>query len=796
MTMNEGLNTYSRWIMLGDGLQMRKLSLAVMALFVVSLSFSMPVFSQNQTAYEGPGFETSYPEENMLFLKGVEGSPYLDRNWTTVTGLPSGSTSFSKTSSFTLPTIVDAQTPPVIEPFRFEGNITVRLYASLETTSNACSATNIPLGGPLGSETQFSVTLSMGGFEALSSVTTDSIVMSKDRTDPHIFEATAYDLNVSMNSGDEIRLSIQVSHECAVSGTLWWGSYDSRTGVILDGQIIETELNVVIDHNRMARIEFTPISPWGGSDFSAQSIELVGPMEWREMWHGSIDPKKWLDHFESPDGLSKGESNRTVRTWSTEEPLTPGNYMLDACFTLSDQDPGETCHSWAMLRFHVPEDDPPLLGSFFAAIIVCVGLIAWFGASLRGANLPLPAYAAIILLAIASSFTAIHLPEIDSNSYREGGAAPPFFLLSHDSELGAVSLSELMEDSDVVVIGMFTSGSPNAKRQMNDFQIAENILSQDGVRASFVQIATGEGLQAFNIDDYANELNGTWPLLLDDSTVGASLPSGATDAVIVIDSAGFIAEWSPGSMPSSQIKEASEKASSGSGNSPIKLVSMLLGTSLLPLFVLGMPSDRKFNPPEQPLIPAAGAFLTIFASSIGFLIWAIPVSLFSSLGMGAQWVFVEILISLTLVYHGFSMLLRGNIFEIERISDKFHSLLGVNYREWRGVKTFSEDVYLGLWLAWLTWLLEPSLIAQGVGAVARSSITGAIFSPFLLFGFSICAGLSVLIVRSFVILFGRIPRLLGMLSVGVRPRAWGVVVGLLGVWTLVSIIIGPLYSAI
>ena len=107
--------------------------------------------------------------------------------------------------------------------------------------------------------------------------------MSKDRTDPHIFEAIATNVNVSMNSGDEIRISIQVSHECAVSGTLWWGTYDSTTGIIFDGDIIDSNLNVIIDQNRRARIEFTPISPWGASDFSAQAIELVGPMPWREM---------------------------------------------------------------------------------------------------------------------------------------------------------------------------------------------------------------------------------------------------------------------------------------------------------------------------------------------------------------------------------------------------------------------------------------------------------------------------------------------------------------------------------
>ena len=45
--------------------------------------------------------------------------------------------------------------------------------------------------------------------------------------------------------------------------------------MIFDGHMIEAELDVV-DQNRMARIELTPFSPWGASDFSAQSIELVG----------------------------------------------------------------------------------------------------------------------------------------------------------------------------------------------------------------------------------------------------------------------------------------------------------------------------------------------------------------------------------------------------------------------------------------------------------------------------------------------------------------------------------------
>ena len=147
---------------------------------------------------------------------------------------------------------------------------------------------------------------------------------------------------------------------------------------------------------------------------------------------------------------------------------------------LTDQDPGETCHSWVMLRFNVPEDTPPILGSFAAVASVFLGLLAWAGASMRGSQLPLPAYGSVLLLALACSGTALGLPDIDSENYREGSAAPSFILLSHDPDSGAKSLSGLLGESDVAVLGLFTPGSPNAERQMDDFDSAAKVLAMDG----------------------------------------------------------------------------------------------------------------------------------------------------------------------------------------------------------------------------------------------------------------------------------------------------------------------------
>ena len=86
------------------------------------------------------------------------------------------------------------------------------------------------------------------------------------------------------------------------------------------------------------------------------------------------------------------------------------------------------------------------------------------------------------------------------------------------------------------------------------------------------------------------------------------------------------------------------------------------------------------------------------------------------------------------------------------------------------------------------------MIAQGVGSMARSGILGTTLSPLMLIGFGISAGLAVSILRSLPLLLGKYAAIIGLLSVGVRPRAWGVSVAIMGVWTLISISMGSLAS--
>lgn len=759
------------------------------ALFMLSLMICSPLASSQSTSGpEGPGESWTLPSEHNLFLKGELTDPFLDRNWSKLTGEPLGRAEFTKSSSAFSPTLIDIQSAPLSESLRFQGNVTVKLYASLETTNDACRLSNV-LPGSAGSETSFIVWLSMGSDPVLSQVSSNSLAMEESFGMAHEFTVQANDVNVSLSSGDMISLRVDVQHECIQGGVLWWGSYDAGSRIILEGDILDPSLEVKIDTNRMARVQFTPLSPWGESDFDWQVMEIVGPMDWDEMVHGNGDEEQRLDHFEIPHTTMVGEANRSVRAWSADKPLSPGKYMVDGCFVLTDQEPSSTCHSIGMLRFEVSEDPDPLLGSSWAVLIIPLSVILWIFFSIREATLPLMAYLVVLLLAISVLGPASQLPDIDPESEGGRGAAPSFVLLSHSSDQVSISLEDLMDGSDAVVVGLFQSGSPYAEHQRGDFESAKIILDQD---VKFVQIATGGELSAVNLDGHALSINESWPLLMDepDSSTGSAFPSGPTDAVIVIDPAGFIASWSPGTMSPNEISDAVESGLKGSGNGPYALFSMIISTALLPLIILGLPTtNRREDEPGKGMNPFVGVIMTTAAAGLGFAIWAVPISVMASMGLSSSWLLIEIALSMILIYHGLSTLVKGSIIEVEKLSPILYSKLPSAYREWRGQSDFTRDAYLGLWLAWLSWLRMPYLVPQGIGSIARSGLLGPITSILVLSIFIVSAGVVVSVVRAIASSFGKTSFLLGQMSKGIRPRAWGLASSVLGLWMLTSLVV-------
>ena len=157
------------------------------ALFVLSLMLASPLASsQSTTGPEGPGESWDLPTTHNLFLKGDLSEPFLDRNWSKLTGEPLGKAEFTKTGSALSPNLIDIQSAPLSESLRFEGNVTVRLFASLETTNDACRLSNV-LPGSAGSETSFTVWLSMGSNQIMAESSTNSLAMEESFGSAKIF---------------------------------------------------------------------------------------------------------------------------------------------------------------------------------------------------------------------------------------------------------------------------------------------------------------------------------------------------------------------------------------------------------------------------------------------------------------------------------------------------------------------------------------------------------------------------------------------------------------------------------
>ena len=82
--------------------------LFLMLMLLTAVSASSIANAQDTEDSEGPGITWELPENHMLYMKGTEQQPFLDRNWTTNTGEPLGKAEFTKLAvsytHLTLPT--------------------------------------------------------------------------------------------------------------------------------------------------------------------------------------------------------------------------------------------------------------------------------------------------------------------------------------------------------------------------------------------------------------------------------------------------------------------------------------------------------------------------------------------------------------------------------------------------------------------------------------------------------------------------------------------------------------------
>ncbi|HII52499.1 MAG TPA: hypothetical protein HA329_01825 [Candidatus Thalassarchaeaceae archaeon] len=89
---------------------------------------------------------------------------------------------------------------------------------------------------------------------------------------------------------------------------------------------------------------------------------------------------------------------------------------------------------------------------------------------------------------------------------------------------------------------------------------------------------------------------------------------------------------------------------------------------------------------------------------------------------------------------------------------------------------------MGVWVALLTTIAEPTLVAQGVLSAANISIIGPLLAIVALVAFSIVGGCMVVACRLIVAVTGRLARIIGPMSMRIRIRTWGLGIIVIGLW--------------
>ena len=788
---------------MGGSTSVRLLTMVAIICLMGSMLVSAPTTSSVEAQSSegdfptGPGLNWTMPSKHRLFVNGTSTADNLDRDFPYFTGEPP-SESFGIGSN----TVIEVSSEPATETVVLSGEAQVYVYASLVAKSDVCRASQF-IDGVTG-KTSFTIWLDIGTTTVIDGVQSELLAMENAWEGAHEFFVNSTYNNVTFGAGDTIDLVIQSNHNCAIEGRVHWDAYQAATGAVLEGEMLQPELTVTTDSSGLARIEFTPISPWGMADYSYQYLDVVGPLGgWEEARHLKTMPAEevHVEHFQIPQGERMVEANRTALLWVTNDSLAPGKYMVDACFILTAGDFNEDCdsedsdHIIAVYRFEVAERNQAMVGSGLFWLASIVSLVSYLGIRIRTTMLPWPTLVLLLVLAISSMAPASTLPDVSIGATRDDSAAPRFDLLQHPySGQGSISLGELLSGKDALVIGIFQSGSPNAEQQKRDFDNASDRL---GDSTSFVQIATGEGVRPTDLDNYASMLNGSWPLLIDESKgeVATQYPTGISDGVIIVDSAGFISTVGSGSMSATQIVNAVDNSRKGSGQSMFDILALVVPTALLlPLVVLALPR-KKTEVPETALPPGAGLGGTIGAAGFGFLTWALPLAVLSPM-LGGFWSIVELGLMAWLAWQGLSLAIHGEVHEIAFLSRKLYGRMSEGYQGWREESDFTRDVMLGHWVGWISWLAHPMMIPQGVGALASVSLTGLLLAGPALVAYALVAGLAVLIVRVIATIAGPFSRLAGLLGEKETPRLWGFMLIGFAAWWFVWLLTGPIRNMI
>ena len=170
------------------------------------------------------------------------------------------------------------------------------------------------------------------------------------------------------------------------------------------------------------------------------------------------------------------------------------------------------------------------------------------------------------------------------------------------------------------------------------------------------------------------------------------------------------------------------------GGGPTSLMtyfSVLFPTGLFLIF-LALPR-QGWTKPEEPLPPGALWASIVIAGGIGAIMIHLPALLVSLLPISASFTYVvSVIMFVWFAFMCAMTLRRGSPYEADIIGSFIHKMTPTSFQQWRPREDMQRDVFLGIFIGWLSWMAEPSLVAQGVGAAALNGGMGSslrFFSP-------------------------------------------------------------------
>ena len=754
-------------------MRQRSITFVLLALLFGVLATGAVDASEDET-YE-PGFvEWDINPMERLFVEGLNVEEAVLQRGRTDNAVGSHPVNYG---AGTVP-IFTISSEPLQNPINATVNMTVFMSAYIDG-----------VGGPQFCERQWGVDKSFtliysvdaGGVPVYDSVVTQ-VVDTATSNSAMNFSGQRIEAFLSMGVGDVFTLSVSAENNCAGSSIqVQWGAFEQNSGgIIMEGQIYEPKASVFVDAERRAHIEFEPLFPWGVDDVKTAKWELWGPLEFDEKFVKDED-----SIMETSTGRLKIDrsvgGNRTVWAWSGITALTPGDANLEICIQTTSGDLNSDCHAFGIIRFEVEKTDKGLASSTIFLSLTTIGsLIGFMFIQERSADLPpLPILIALILMMLLFIPTAISQPDLASNELIDDHARM-FDTDLYDENMQTVSVSELFDGKDALVVALALPGTQNVAEQAIELNKTIDLLGED---ITVIHLLAGMNASTTDVNAMKSNYNLTWKTYVDiDESFTQSSPNGTADSIIVLDKTMRVVYSNAPAASSEEIIAAVESINTGGSTSSWSYFSLFFGPGLILLF-LALPRE-EYEVLEEPLPFGMHMGAVIAAGGAGIVLINLPILIATLAPLPSNTLFwVDLAMIVWMIEMSFVTARRGTPYEAEFLGRIMHRFFHEAIRNWRGVEDMQRDVLIGIWLGWFGWLTFPALFPQGVGATMLSGIFGIFFGIFGLLFIILLGGAVVLLLRFIASLGGNISLMFGDLGEDTFARYSGWCIVPIALWS-------------